>query len=139
MKKENIEHQNGKVIRTTEHEDGRRDVSIGIETLDVDRSDPDTKAAAEILERDVLPKVMPAAIKELADEKVQVLVIHTPTHQFSQLIVMRKEVLSFVTQTLNKFRESKFTGELNVDHFTVVVLTKPNEGQQVQVDSARKV
>ena len=138
MKKENIEHQDGKVIRTTEHEDGRKDVNIGIETLDVDRSDPDTKEAAEILERDVLPKVMPAAIKELADEKVHVLVIHNPTHQFSQLIVMRKEVLSFVTQTLSKFKET-VKGQFNVDHFTVVILTKPNEGQQVQVDSARRV
>ena len=136
--KENIEHKDGKVIRTTEHEDGRKDVNIGIETLDVDRSDPDTAAAAEILERDVLPEVMPAAIQELADEKVHVLVIHTPSHQFSQLIVMRKEVLSFVTATLGKFKKT-VKGEFNVDHFTVVVLTKPNEGQQVQVDSARKI
>lgn len=136
--KENIEHQEGKVIRKTTYEDGRVDVNIGIETLDVDRSDPDTKKAAEIIERDVLPKVMPEAIKELADEKVHVLVIHTPSDQFSQLIVMRKEVSRFVTATLNKFRAQN-DGHLNVDHFTVVVLTKPNEGQQVQVDAARKV
>jgi hypothetical protein len=136
--KENIEHRDGKVIRTREYEDGRRDVAIGIETLDVDRDDPDTKEAAEIIERDVLPEVMPQAIQELADEKVHVLVIHTPTSQFSQLIVKRKEVLSFVTKTLQKFRESN-KGELNVDQFTVVVLTKPQEGQQVQVESARKI
>lgn len=135
--KETTSYADGKTILKREHEDGRVDVAIGIDTLDVDRSDPDTAAAAEILERDVLPKVMPKAVQELANQPVHILLIHTPTCKFSQLIVKRNEVLSFVTQSLNKWREHN--GHLNVDDFIAVVLTDPHEGQQVQVEAARKI
>lgn len=137
MENTKVTHQEGKAIRTTEHPDGRKDVAIGVETLEVDRNDSDTKKAAEIIEKDVLPKVLPKAMQQLVDEPVHILLIHTPSCQFSQLIVKRKEVLSFVTQSMNKWRE--VNNHLNVDDFIAVVLTNPQKGQQVQVETARKI
>ena len=135
--KESVEHSQGKVIKKVEHEDGRVDVAIGINTLDVDTTDPDTLAAKEILERDVLPKVMPKAVAELANEPVHILVIHTPSCEFSQLIIKRREILSYVTQSMSKWREHH--NHLNVDDFIAVVLSNPQEGQKVQVETARKI
>jgi hypothetical protein len=136
--KETTTHQEGKVIRKREHEDGRVDVAIGIETLDVDRSDPKTAEAADILEKDVLPKVMPEAVRKLADEQVHVLVIHQPTSQLAQLIVKRREVEQYVSCALAKFKTIDAEA-FSVDEFTVVVLTKPTEGTQVQVGTAGEV
>lgn len=58
----------GKVIETTEHEDGRKSVVIHVNSLNLDNPDDGDIAAKKVIEEEVLPK--------LAETDVLVTVIH---------------------------------------------------------------
>lgn len=64
--------EDGKRIETIEQASGRKDVSIGVGTLDVKDDDPATKKAKEHIEDTV--------IKELANRVVTAVLIHKPTN-----------------------------------------------------------
>lgn len=68
MKKTTTTNPDGKVIETTEHEDGRKAVTVHVNALDIENPDEGDLAAKEIIEKKVLPK--------LQDRVVLVTVIH---------------------------------------------------------------
>ena len=62
----------GKEVKKTHHADGRKDVRIEVNMLDVNENDPATKKAKEVIEKEVIPK--------LANKVVTAVLVHTPTH-----------------------------------------------------------
>lgn len=77
----------GKVITKTEHPDGRKDVHIEVNSLNVKEDDPATLKAKEVIEKEVIPK--------LADALVLVVVIHKPTNEHAERIVKVPMVRKF--------------------------------------------
>lgn len=88
---------NGKQIDIHEHEDGRRDVTIGVSRLDLDPGAdvaPDTKAAAE----DIL--------RRLADQPVMVVVIHKPSNHEAHHIVRVRDIQPWARAAILQYNRS---------------------------------
>jgi len=77
----------GKVITTTKHPDGRRDVHIEVNMLDVKDNDPATLAAKDVIEKKIIP--------ELANADVLVVVVHKPTNTEAHKMVKLPHVRAF--------------------------------------------
>ena len=58
----NLSSSMTKDIKTTEHADGRKDVTVSVQSLDVDLSDPTNKQAKEYIEKNVLPRLNSAEV-----------------------------------------------------------------------------
>lgn len=84
----------GKRIETTVHEDGRRDVTIGVNTLDVEAKDPETAAAKQIIEDKVLPAI--------ANKQITVTVIHKPTTDSASFVCARKNVYEYALKVVKE-------------------------------------
>lgn len=61
----------GKVVETTEHPDGRKAVTVHVNTLDIENPDEGDLAAKKVIEEQILP--------ELGNRVVLVTVIHKET------------------------------------------------------------
>lgn len=114
-----------KHIETTEHPDGRKDVTITVHTLDVDLNDPSNVEAKEYIEKNVLPK--------LAAQKVMVTLIHKPTNDsftfISPLANVRKNAeISVKEHAMNKNING---GEPILADYCLV----QNDGESVKVTS----
>lgn len=107
----------GKTITTTEHEDGRKDVHIEVQSLDVDLSDPSNVAAKKVIEEQVIPT--------LANKKILVTLIHKPTNEHVNYIAflpkVRENALKFIAE-----REDQM-----LDHYCLV----QNDNGEVTVTS----
>ena len=68
MEKKTKTTPTGKVVETTEHEDGRKAVTVHVNTLDIKEKDEGTLAAKKVIEEQILP--------ELGNRVVLVTVIH---------------------------------------------------------------
>lgn len=79
--------QDGKEIITTEHADGRKDVTIKVNMLNVKENDPATLKAKKHIEDVIIP--------ELANQKVLVIVVHKPDNIFAQKLVKATDVRVF--------------------------------------------
>lgn len=86
-----------KEIKVTEHPDGRKDVKISVNRLDVDAQDQATKDAKEVIENKVLPK--------LAETPVLVILIHKPTGNFASKYVALKHVRAFAEAAIEKLKK----------------------------------
>lgn len=90
-----------KEITHTTHPDGRKDVKISVNRLDVDAQDQATKDAKEVIENKVLPK--------LAETPVIVVVLHKPTNQHSEKIVPLKHVRAYAEAAVRAFLKDEGT------------------------------
>lgn len=96
-------------IATKEHADGRKDVTISVNKLDIEPKDKATAEAKEIIEKKVLPK--------LAETPVLVVVVHKPTNQGAHKVVPLKHVRAFAEAAIRKFVGSD---DIPVDDFVIV-------------------
>lgn len=79
--------QSPKHIETKEYPDGRKDVHIGVNMLDVNEKDPATLKAKEVIENEVLPK--------LSEADVLVVVVHKPTNEHAEKVVKLPHVRAY--------------------------------------------
>lgn len=84
----------GKTITTTEHESGRKDVHIEVQSLDVDLSDPSNAAAKKKIEEEILPAV--------ANKEILVTVIHKPTNDSASFVCFRKNVRDYAEKVVKQ-------------------------------------
>ena len=95
--KKKVVHQEGKVIETTEHEDGRKGVTVHVNTLNIDETDPESVKAKEVIEEKVLPKV--------AQQRVQAIVLHKPSNMHTTQRVKLPEVRKYAEVAIKQFHE----------------------------------
>lgn len=96
---ETREHtEDGKSIETKTHPDGRKDVTIGVQMLDVKEDTEAGKKAKEHIEDVVIPA--------LADQDVLVVILHKPTNQHAERIVKAPHVRAFAQATVTAFNEA---------------------------------
>lgn len=74
----------GKRIETVEHSDGRKDVTVEVNTLDVEPKDEATAKAKQVIEEVILPAV--------ANTIITVTVIYKPTNDHATFKCARKDV-----------------------------------------------
>jgi hypothetical protein len=92
-KKQEEKTGDGKNIVKTEHADGRKDVEVQVNSLDVDLSDPRNKKAKEVIEERILPKI--------AQKQVTVTVIHTPTLDYASFVCQRQHVRDYTINLID--------------------------------------
>lgn len=95
--KQNKSTFEGKEIVETEHNDGRKDVTIKVNMLNVKESDPATLKAKKHIEDVIIP--------ELANQKVLVVVIHKPTNEHAERIVKATQVRAYATAVFDSFNK----------------------------------
>jgi len=108
----------GKVITKTTHEDGRKDVNIQVNMLDVKETDEATLKAKEHIEKNVIP--------QLANADVLVVVVHKPTNVFSQRVVKAPHIRKFAevaVKSHGKPQEEYVIVEHHITNGTVNVST----------------
>lgn len=118
----------GKKITTTEHDSGRRDVKIEVNSLDVDMSDPRNAEAKKVIEEKILPKV--------GDKLLTCTLIHKPTNEHVTFIAKRKNVRDYAIKMMvehDKQRESGNGGNPYLDHYCIV--EHDVEAKEVKVSS----
>lgn len=105
----------GKVIETTKHPDGRRDVRVHVPVLDVNPRDPKTAKAKEHIETQVF--------KKLAKHKVLMVVIHKPTNAHAEIITTVDKVREYAEMFTKKYSDdlAKTKGHVATrDEFIIV-------------------
>ena len=90
--------QDGKVIKKTEHQDGRKDVHIEVNTIDAEDADPATLNAKEVIEKEVFPRITEAL--------VLVVVLHKPTNQHSERIVKVPHVRKYAEACVREYNKA---------------------------------
>ena len=96
----------------TAHEDGRKDVKIEVNTLDVETKDEITQQAKEYIEKEVIPV--------LAAQKVHVIVVHKPTHMTAASHVERRYVQNFASEAMKRFPKQEGGLVSTVDDFLII-------------------
>lgn len=79
-----VKTEAGKTIKMTKHEDGRQDVTVEVNSIDVNPQDESTAKAKEVIDTRVLPAI--------ADALIVVTVIHKPTNDHATFRCKRKDV-----------------------------------------------
>lgn len=102
MKNKETTTPDGKKITITEHEDGRRDVKVEVNSLDVDMSDPRNAHAKEVIERDILPNV--------SEQKITCTLIHKPTNDYFSFVTSRKNVRANMEVAVKQHHDMKWAG-----------------------------
>lgn len=116
-----VSHENGKDITETTHQDGRKDVNIRVNMLDVDAKDEATIKAKEVIESEIIPK--------LAEASVLVVVIHKPSNLFTAKIVKLPHVRAFAEAAIKKYADGVF--DVREEDFSVVEYHFENKEVQV--------
>lgn len=115
-------------IATKEHADGRKDVTISVNKLDIDPQDKETAEAKEIIEKKVLPK--------LAETPVLAVVVHKTTNQGAHKVVPLKHVRAFAEAAVKKFlnleMDEALTSEVSEDF---VIIEHHLENGKVQIST----
>lgn len=96
MHQEQETSPDGKIITKTTHPDGRKDVHIEVNMLDVKDTDPATLAAKEVIEDKILPN--------LKASMVQVVVIHRASVQSTSNLVPLPHVRKYAETAVAQFR-----------------------------------
>lgn len=90
-------------IEETVHEDGRKDVTIHVNRIEVPAdADEATKKAAQVINDEIIPA--------LANEVFHVVLHHKPTGEYVQATLPRKELNPWVKTCIHKFYERKIKG-----------------------------
>lgn len=105
----------GKRIETHEHADGRKDVTVEVNTIDVEVKDAATAEAKRVIEEEILPAV--------AHAQILLTIIHKPTNESCSLICFRKNVRDYAMKVVAA-REDQ-----NLDHYCLV----EHDGESVTV------
>lgn len=114
-----------KHIETTEHPDGRKDVTITVHTLDVDLNDPSNAEAKRVIEEEVLP--------QLANKTIVVTLIHKPTNQHATFVSKLAQVRANAEVFVKKHAGKETLEEVNLSHYCIV--QHDIEAQEVKVTS----
>lgn len=103
-----------KQIDVTEHEDGRKDVNIQVNRLDVDVHDEATRHAKDVIENQILP--------ELAKSPVVVIVLHKPTNASAYKVVRLCDVRKYAETAVDVFMKTQATAENmgRVEDFVII-------------------
>lgn len=101
-----------KHIETTEHPDGRRDVTITVHTLDVDLNDPSNAQAKKEIEEKVLPA--------LANKTIVVTLIHKPTNQHATFTSKLAQVRANAEVFVKKHAGVETLEEVDLSQYCVV-------------------
>lgn len=95
----------------------RKDVTVVVNTLDVDKNDPETRAVAEKIEG------------FLSSLTCNVFVIHTPSGVQSTIKTKHANIRKFADVAVAKYR-SQFDANAPDEHFTVIVVHPGGENIQ---------
>lgn len=79
-----VKTEAGKTIKMTKHEDGRQDVTVEVNSIDVSPQDESTAMAKEVIDTKILPAI--------TDAIIVVTVIHKPTNDHATFRCKRKDV-----------------------------------------------
>jgi hypothetical protein len=103
-----------KEIHTIEHPDGRKDVNIQVNRLDVDVHDEATRHAKDVIENQILP--------ELAKSPVVVIVLHKPTNASAYKVVRLCDVRKYAETAVDVFMKTQATAENmgRVEDFVII-------------------
>lgn len=120
MKKTVAKTPTNKTVETIDHGDGRKSVTVHVDTIDVPVTDNMTKEAKEAIEKRVLP--------QLGKQKIRVTVIHKPSNSFVSAAVALTDVRKFAEQCVEQFDEVvstqsemlKYRGTTRKENFCVV-------------------
>lgn len=116
------ETDTGKVIETTEHEDGRKSVVIHVNSLDLENPSDEDLMAKDVIETQVLQK--------LAETDVLVTVIHRQTLQFATVKTKYTKVRQIAEMLIKGFPQpQQELSEPKIEDFIVV----ENDGDNVRV------
>lgn len=98
-----VTEQEGKVIKTTEHPSGRKDVVVRVKSLDLHPKTPEEAHAKQEIEEKLLPK-----LGEMVDNAmVRVVVLHHGTElRHAEHDVSLSQVRAYAMQVVKAFRES---------------------------------
>jgi len=121
------ETPDGKKISVTEHEDGRKDVTIGIPTINIDiKDEADAKAVKAINE-----KIIPG----IAKARVNCIVIYKPTNESTSAKVSVVDVQHYVKTAIAAFPTP---GGIKPDHADFVAVEVYESGH-VRVSSIKEL
>lgn len=82
----------GKRINIMEHDNGRKDVTIQVQSLDVDLSDPSNIEAKRVIEEEIMPAI--------ANAQIIVTVIYKPTNEAASFVCSRKNVRDYAEKVV---------------------------------------
>ena len=102
----------GKVIENKQHPDGRKDVTVQVNRLNVKETDPATMAAKEVIEKKILP--------ELANQKVTCTLIHKPTNDHFSFVTSRKNIRANTDVSLKAHAQKMGVTGINREEYCVV-------------------
>lgn len=111
-----------KEITTTNHPDGRKDVHIQVNRLDVNPQDKAGIVAKEAIEKTVFTR--------LSEQKVLVIVLHKPTNQEAHHVVDLPHVRAFAEAAVRKFLKLNNDEELTQDAVEDFAVIENNLSQQ---------
>lgn len=122
MKKDVATTPDGKIVETTEYEDGRKGVVINVNSLEIDETDEESIQAKKIIEERVLP--------QLQAREVYVTVIHKPSNNHVDAKVKLQDVRRFAEQCISTYSATVDASVKNED-FVLVTF----DGDNVEVSS----
>jgi hypothetical protein len=102
----------GKVIENTQHPDGRKDVTVQVNRLDVNETDEATVKAKEHIEEKILP--------EIANQKMTCTLIHKPTNDHFSFVTSRKNVKANTDVSVKAHAQKMGTTGINREEYCLV-------------------
>lgn len=131
MKKKVAKHPDGKTVETVEHEDGRKAVTINVNTLSIDETDEESLQAKKIIEERILPQI--------GQHYVNVTLVHKPSNQHVDARLKKYEARAFAEQAVDQFKKlvveqpllAKYRDRTREEDFVLVIF----DGDSIEVSS----
>ena len=101
-----------KEITTKVHEDGRKDVHIEVNKLDLDPNNPIDQESKDMIENKVFAR--------LSEQQVLVIVLHKPTNQEAHHVVSLPQVRAFAEVAVRKFLGEDGLYYTRLDEFAII-------------------
>jgi len=97
---------------TQNHPDGRKDVTIQVNTLNVDENTPEGKKAKEVIENEIIPA--------LANKRVLTVVVHKPSNISTSQTVKLPQVKQYARAAIANFPQPEEGRPVDVADFVIV-------------------
>ena len=121
----------GHKIENKDLGDGRKSVTVHVDTLNIDETDLESQEAKKAIEEQVLPK--------LAQQKVHVTVLHKPSNSTAQAEVTLPDVRKFAEKAVQSFKKVAMTslpiGQNGTKPADFAVIEVDFDSKQVKVTS----
>jgi|WetSurMetagenome_2_1015567.scaffolds.fasta_scaffold960223_1 hypothetical protein len=111
----------------TVHEDGRKDVTISVNMVEVPKdADEATRKASDVINNEIIPA--------LANEMFHVVLHHKPTGEYVQATLARKDMNPWVKSCIHKFYERKMQGYhiTKYEDFSMIVFSLRDKNATVE-------